>query len=85
MDGTEGEQGVVSAAHEHGITVNRISQGSGAMLLSVAELTEMAGIGAGAGIEVSLFVGPRHRDIAMAFQSYALYPHLNTERFLSQK
>ena len=50
---------VVAAATEHGITVNRTSQGSGAMLLSTAELDEMAAIAADAGIEVSLFVGPR--------------------------
>jgi Peptidase family U32 len=50
---------VIAAAAEHGITVNRTSQGSGAMLLSAAELDEMAAIAADAGIEVSLFVGPR--------------------------
>ena len=42
-----------------GIVVNRVSQGSGAMLLRESELREMAAIGAEAGIEVSLFVGPR--------------------------
>src|SRR6202042_3979018 len=50
---------VVEAAAAAGVTVNRVSQGSGAMLLAEAELAEMARIGADSGIEVSLFVGPR--------------------------
>jgi hypothetical protein len=50
---------VVEAAAAAGVTVNRVSQGSGAMLLAEAELAEMARIGADHGIEVSLFVGPR--------------------------
>jgi len=49
----------VEAAAAAGVTVNRVSQGSGAMLLAEAELAEMARIGADHGIEVSLFVGPR--------------------------
>ncbi len=57
----------MAAAAELRITVNRVSQGSGAMLLSAAELTEMAAIAADAGIEVSLFVGPREEwDIGRA-------------------
>ena len=50
---------VVAQAAAEGICVNRVSQGSGAMLLSGTELAEMARIGADGGIEVSLFVGPR--------------------------
>jgi hypothetical protein len=50
---------VVRSAEEHEIVVNRVSQGSGAMLLGESELREMAAIGAGAGLEVSLFTGPR--------------------------
>jgi hypothetical protein len=50
---------VIESAAAEGITVNRVSQGSGAMLLSLAELREMSTLGAEAGIEVSLFVGPR--------------------------
>jgi hypothetical protein len=50
---------VVEAAVAAGVTVNRVSQGSGAMLLAKAELAELARIGADNGIEVSLFVGPR--------------------------
>ena len=52
-------QAVLDAARQHGIVVNRVSQGSGAMLLGEAELREMAAVAAEAGVEVSLFVGPR--------------------------
>jgi len=50
---------VVTAAEAEGIVVNRVSQGSGAMLLRETELRAMAQAGDDAGIEVSLFVGPR--------------------------
>jgi hypothetical protein len=50
---------VLSAAALHGVTINRVSQGSGAMLLKGSELREMADLGAAAGLEVALFVGPR--------------------------
>jgi hypothetical protein len=50
---------VLEEADRLGVTVHRVSQGSGAMLLSEAELAEMAAMGADRGIEVSLFVGPR--------------------------
>jgi Peptidase family U32 len=52
-------EAVLAAARDHKIVVNRVSQGSGAMLLSESELREMAVVGAEAGVEVSLFVGPR--------------------------
>jgi hypothetical protein len=61
---------VVVAAAENGVTVNRVSQGSGAMLLAEAELAEMARIAADHGIEVSLFVGPREEwDIGRSAQA----------------
>jgi hypothetical protein len=61
---------VVAQATAEAITVNRVSQGSGAMLLSCAELVEMARIGADTGIEVSLFIGPREEwDIGGLAQS----------------
>ncbi|MDE3031140.1 MAG: hypothetical protein KGI65_05915 [Acidobacteriota bacterium] len=50
---------VIAAADAHAITVHRVSQGSGAMLLSESELREMSTMGADRGIEVSLFIGPR--------------------------
>lgn len=50
---------VIAAADAHAITVHRISQGSGAMLLRESELREMSAMGADRGIEVNLFIGPR--------------------------
>jgi len=50
---------VVEEARLHEITVHRVSQGSGSMLLTKAELATMARIGADEGLEVNLFVGPR--------------------------
>lgn len=52
-------EAVLTAARQHDIVVNRVSQGSGAMLLGESELRELAAAGAEAGVEVSLFVGPR--------------------------
>lgn len=50
---------VVKEAADRGVVVNRVSQGSGAMMHTEAELREMSRIAADAGLEVSLFVGPR--------------------------
>jgi hypothetical protein len=50
---------VLDEANTRGVLVNRVSQGSGAMLHTEAELREMSRIAADAGVEVSLFVGPR--------------------------
>jgi hypothetical protein len=50
---------ILDEAGRRGVTVHRVSQGSGAMLQSLVELREMAHIGADHGVEVSLFVGPR--------------------------
>lgn len=50
---------VLAQADRHGLTVNRVSQGSGGMLLEESELREMARMGSEAGLEVSLFTGPR--------------------------
>ncbi|MGH3110322.1 MAG: U32 family peptidase, partial [Gaiellaceae bacterium] len=41
------------------VPVRRISQGSGVMMLTDAEISEMAALGAEHGVEVSLFLGPR--------------------------
>ena len=62
---------VIAAGAEEGVVVNRVSQGSGAMLLREEELREMAALGAEYGIEVSLFVGPR--------ESYDITAHARTE------
>lgn len=58
VEGPEALAAVFESGDALGLLVNRVSQGSGAMLLSEAELREMATIGADRGIEVSLFVGP---------------------------
>jgi hypothetical protein len=69
-EGPEVLRAVVAEAAARGVTVNRVSQGSGAMLHSEAELAEMARVAAGHGIEVSLFVGPREEwDIGRAAAS----------------
>lgn len=52
-------EAVLDAARAHDVVINRVSQGSGAMLLKEIELRDMAALGAEAGLEVSLFVGPR--------------------------
>ncbi len=59
VEGPEVLKAVVDAGKDNGVVVNRVSQGSGAMMLSAAELSEMARIGADSGLEVSLFIGPR--------------------------
>jgi Peptidase family U32 len=69
-EGPEVLRSVVAEAAARGVTVNRVSQGSGAMLHSEAELREMARVAADNGIEVSLFVGPREEwDIGRAAAS----------------
>jgi hypothetical protein len=70
VEGPQVLRAVVQAAKQHHVRVNRVSQGSGAMLLSAAELAELARIGADEGLEVSLFVGPREEwDIGRAASS----------------
>jgi hypothetical protein len=59
VEGPSVLEAVIAAARSHDIVVNRVSQGSGAMLLKEAELRDLAALGAESGIEVSLFVGPR--------------------------
>ena len=59
VEGLRVLEAVLDAARTHEIVVNRVSQGSGAMLLAESELGEMSSLAADAGVEVSLFVGPR--------------------------
>jgi Peptidase family U32 len=59
VEGPEPFQAALEAAKEHGIRFHRVSQGSGMMLLTDDEITEMVALGEGAGVEVCLFVGPR--------------------------
>ena len=58
----EGPRALAAALEEaeaRRVLIHRVSQGSGIMLLTDAEIREMARLGAEARIEVSLFVGPR--------------------------
>jgi hypothetical protein len=50
---------VLEEAEVQGVPVRRVSQGSGVMMLSDGEINEMTELGAGHGVEVSLFLGPR--------------------------
>jgi hypothetical protein len=52
-------ESVVAAAREYGVTVHRVSQGSGIMLQTDDEIRRMVSLGREHGIEVCLFVGPR--------------------------
>jgi hypothetical protein len=61
VEGPRVLEAVLRAAEADGVTVNRVSQGSGAVLLRTAELRDMAQAGREAGVEVCLFVGPRER------------------------
>jgi hypothetical protein len=61
VEGPRVLEAVLGAAEAEGITVNRVSQGSGASLLRASELKDMAQAGHDAGVEVCLFIGPRER------------------------
>ncbi|AYY14071.1 hypothetical protein EF847_16560 [Actinobacteria bacterium YIM 96077] len=59
VEGPQAFEAVLDAADEHGIRVHRVSQGSGIMLLTDAEISRMVELGREHDIEVSLFTGPR--------------------------
>ncbi|CAA9559998.1 MAG: FIG00667993: hypothetical protein [uncultured Thermomicrobiales bacterium] len=59
VEGPAALRAVFETADALGVPVHRVSQGSGVLLLTDAELDEMREIAAARGIEVSLFVGPR--------------------------
>ena len=59
VEGPAALRAVFETADALGVPVHRVSQGSGIMLMTDAELDEMREIAAARGIEVSLFVGPR--------------------------
>ncbi|MGV3721844.1 MAG: U32 family peptidase [Actinomycetota bacterium] len=50
---------LIEAGEKYGVRIHRVSQGSGIMLMTDAEIREMLRIGRDHGMEVSLFVGPR--------------------------
>ncbi len=59
VEGPNALRAVFETADELAVPVHRVSQGSGVMLLTDAELDEMHELAGVRGIEVSLFVGPR--------------------------
>ena len=59
VEGPRVLEAVLEEAARRDVPVRRVSQGSGVMMLTDAELDELAGLGASAGVEVSLFIGPR--------------------------
>jgi hypothetical protein len=50
---------VLDEATKRGVGVDRVSQGSGVMMLTDSEIAEMVSLGAAEGVEVCLFLGPR--------------------------
>lgn len=59
VEGPASFQAVLQACKEYDVSIHRVSQGSGIMLLTDDELEKMADIGKRESLEVSLFVGPR--------------------------
>jgi hypothetical protein len=58
-EGPDVMEAVVDEAARRGVPVHRVSQGSGVMMLTDAEIERMLALGAEHGIEVNLFLGPR--------------------------
>jgi hypothetical protein len=59
VEGPKAMATVIAEAKERNVPVARVSQGSGIMLLTDSEITEMVDLGKKNNIEVCLFVGPR--------------------------
>src|SRR5512138_2450364 len=59
VEGPRVMEAVLEEAARLDVPIHRVSQGSGIMLLTDAEIQSMACMGEEAGVEVSLFVGPR--------------------------
>ncbi len=59
VEGPRALAAVLETAQRYGVTVHRVSQGSGIWMLRDEEIREMCRLAAEAGIELSLFVGPR--------------------------
>jgi hypothetical protein len=59
VEGPEAFEAVLEEADRRGIRIRRISQGSGIMMLTDAELTRMVDLGRDNDVEVCLFTGPR--------------------------
>ena len=59
VEGPRVLEAVLDEAEKREVPLHRVSQGSGIMLLTDAEILEMCDMARGAGLELSLFVGPR--------------------------
>jgi hypothetical protein len=59
VEGPRVLEAVLEEAERRSVPVRRVSQGSGVMMLTDDEIRELARLGADAGVEVSLFLGPR--------------------------
>ncbi|NHN31405.1 U32 family peptidase [Paenibacillus agricola] len=59
VEGPEALKAVFEEADKYGVIIHRVSQGSGIMLLTDEEISEMVELCAARGVELSLFVGPR--------------------------
>ena len=59
VEGPRALRAVIEEADKYGITIHRVSQGSGIQLLTDDEIREMVEICADRRMELSLFVGPR--------------------------
>lgn len=59
VEGPRVLEAVLAEADQRSVPVRRVSQGSGVMMLADVEIRELAALGAAAGVEVSLFLGPR--------------------------
>ena len=59
VEGPRVLEAVLDEAERRSVPVRRVSQGSGVMMLTDEEIRELARLGADAGVEVSLFLGPR--------------------------
>jgi hypothetical protein len=59
VEGPAAFAALLEEAEKLSVTIQRISQGSGILMLTDEEIRELARLGNQAGIEVSLFIGPR--------------------------
>lgn len=59
VEGPAAMEAVLDEAQKRGLTIHRVSQGSGMMLLTNSDIRDMAKLGRQHGVEVCLFVGPR--------------------------
>jgi hypothetical protein len=69
-EGPRALEAVLDEGKKRKVPIHRVSQGSGIMLLTDEEITDMLAIGRKAGIEVNLFIGPR-ATFDVGAQAYA--------------